>query len=42
MLLYPDGAYAYWSNVYDGYQFIAGQGIVNKLSFLPESALPKP
>ena len=42
MLLYPDGAYAYWSNVYDGYKFIAGQGIINKLSFLPESALPKP
>ena len=42
MLLYPDGAYAYWSNVYDGYTFIAGQGIINKLSFLPASAQPKP
>ena len=42
MLLYPDGAYAYSSNVYDGYTFIAGQGLINKLSFLPASAQPKP
>ena len=37
---YPDGNYAYWSSVYDNLAFIAGQGVVNKLSFLPESARP--
>jgi peptide/nickel transport system substrate-binding protein len=40
VLLYPDGIYAYWANVYDNYAFIAGDGIINKLSFLPESARP--
>lgn len=38
ILVYPDGVYAYWSSVYDNLAFIAGQGPVNKLSFLyPES-----
>ena len=40
VLMYPDGVYAYWSSVYDNLAFIAGQGVVNKLSFLPESARP--
>jgi peptide/nickel transport system substrate-binding protein len=40
VLLYPDGLFAYWGDVYDNYAFITGQGIVNKLSFLPESARP--
>jgi len=40
ILAYPDGNYAYWSSVYDNLAYIAGQGVVNKLSFLPESARP--
>jgi hypothetical protein len=40
MLAYPDGAYVYNSEVYSDYEFIAGQGIVSKLSFLPASARP--
>lgn len=39
-LLYPDGAYAYRSDVYGGWTFISGQGIVSKLSLLPEDARP--
>jgi peptide/nickel transport system substrate-binding protein len=39
-LLYSDGLYPYWSTVYDKYVFISGQGIVNKLSFLPVEAQP--
>ena len=40
LLAYPDGAYVYDSSVYAGWEFIAGQGIVNKLSLLPPSARP--
>lgn len=40
MLLYPDGAYAYRSDVYDGWQFITGQGVVDKTSLLPPEARP--
>jgi len=40
MLLYPDGNYAYRADVYDGWAFIAGQGVVNKLSLLPSEARP--
>lgn len=40
MLLYPDGAYAYNANVYDGWRFMTGQGVFHKLSFLPEEAQP--
>lgn len=40
MLLYPDGAYAYNSMVYDGWVFMTGQGVFHKLSFLPEEARP--
>jgi peptide/nickel transport system substrate-binding protein len=40
VLLYPDGLFAYWGEVHDDYAFIAGQGIVNKLSFLPQTARP--
>ena len=40
MLAYPDGAYVYNSDVYADWEFIAGQGIVNKLSLLPVSARP--
>ena len=40
LLLYPDGAYVYDSTVYSDWEFIAGQGIVSKLSLLPPSARP--
>jgi len=40
LLLYPDGAYAYRSTVYDGWAFMSGQGIFHKLSLLPEAARP--
>lgn len=40
MLAYPDGAYAYDSSVYDGWEFIAGQGIVSKVSLLAPEARP--
>ncbi len=40
LLLYPDGAYVYDSSVYADWEFIAGQGIVSKLSLLPPSARP--
>ena len=40
LLAYPDGAYVYDSSVYAGWEFIAGQGIVSKLSLLPPSARP--
>lgn len=39
-LLYPDGLYAYNSGVYADWEFIAGQGVVNKLSLLPAAARP--
>ncbi|MEE8601780.1 ABC transporter substrate-binding protein [Euzebya tangerina] len=39
-LLYRDGAYAYNSEVYGEWEFIAGQGIVSKLSLLPAEARP--
>jgi peptide/nickel transport system substrate-binding protein len=40
LLAYPDGAYVYNSEVYAGWEFIAGQGIVSKVSLLPASARP--
>ncbi len=40
LLLYPDGAYAYWSDMYDGWAFMTGQGVFHKLSFLPEESRP--
>lgn len=40
MLLYPDGAYTYWGDVYDGWLFMTGQGVFHKLSLLPEEARP--
>lgn len=40
LLAYPDGVYVYDSSVYDGWEFIAGQGIVSKLSLLPPPARP--
>ncbi|MDT8305389.1 MAG: ABC transporter substrate-binding protein [Anaerolineae bacterium] len=40
LLLYPDGAYTFWGDVYDGWQFMTGQGIFHKLSLLPEEARP--
>ncbi len=33
-LLYPDGVYAFNAEAYDGWVFVKGQGIFNKLSFL--------
>lgn len=40
MLLYPDGAYAFRPDVYDGWAFITGLGVVDKTSLLPPSARP--
>lgn len=40
VLLYPDGAYVYWSSVYDDWLFMTGQGVFHKLSLLPQSARP--
>jgi peptide/nickel transport system substrate-binding protein len=40
LLLCPDGAYAYRSDVYDGWQFITGLGIFDKTSLLPAEARP--
>ncbi len=40
LLLYPDGAYVYDSSTYADWEFIAGQGIVSKLSLLPPAARP--
>ena len=40
LLAYPDGAYVYNSDVYADWEFIAGQGIVSKVSMLPPSARP--
>ncbi len=40
MLMYPDGVYAYRASVYDNLAFMSGQGVVHKLSFLPETARP--
>ncbi|MEZ4640292.1 MAG: ABC transporter substrate-binding protein [Caldilineaceae bacterium] len=35
-LYYADGIYAYQADVYSGYVFVKGQGIINKHSFLPQ------
>lgn len=35
MLLYPDGSYAYRPGVYADWEFMTGQGVFHKLSFLP-------
>ena len=40
LLLYPDGAYAYRPDVYDGWVFITGLGIVDKISLLPPDIRP--
>ena len=40
LLAYPDGAYVYNSDVYADWEFIAGQGVVSKVSLLPASARP--
>ncbi len=40
LLLYPDGAYAYNAAIYDGWAFMAGQGVFHKLSLLPAAAQP--
>jgi peptide/nickel transport system substrate-binding protein len=40
LLLYPDGAYAYWSEVYSDWEFMTGQGVFHKLSFLPTESRP--
>jgi len=39
-LVYPKAAFAYRPAIYDGWQFIAGSGILDKRSFLPRSGLP--
>ncbi|MFP5332858.1 MAG: ABC transporter substrate-binding protein [Acidimicrobiia bacterium] len=40
MLAYPDGAYAFNSETYADWEFIAGQGIVSKVSLLAPYARP--
>lgn len=40
LLAYPDGVYVYNSDVYRDWEFIAGQGIVSKLSLLPPDVRP--
>lgn len=40
LLAYPDGVYVYNSEVYADWEFIAGQGIVSKLSLLPADVRP--
>ena len=40
LLAYPDGAYVYNSEVYADWEFIAGQGIVSKVSLIPASGRP--
>lgn len=40
LLAYPDGAYVYNSDVYADWEFIDGQGIVSKVSLLPQDARP--
>jgi peptide/nickel transport system substrate-binding protein len=37
-LAYPNGAYAVRTSVYAGWAFMTGQGVMHKLSFLPEDA----
>lgn len=39
-LVYPDGNYAYWADVYDNWVFVAGQGVLSRLSFLPATSHP--
>jgi peptide/nickel transport system substrate-binding protein len=39
-LVYPNGNYAYWSTVYDNWVFVAGQGVLSRLSFLPKTSHP--
>jgi len=39
-LVYPKAAFAYRPAIYDGWQFVAGSGILDKRSFLPRSGLP--
>lgn len=40
LLAYPDGAYVYNSDVYADWEFIAGQGIVSKVSLLAPGDRP--
>ena len=40
LLAYPDGAYVYNSDVYSAWEFIAGQGIVSKVSLLAPGDRP--
>lgn len=40
LLAYPDGAYVYNSDVYAAWEFIAGQGIVSKVSLLAPGDRP--
>ncbi|CAN5456306.1 ABC transporter substrate-binding protein [soil metagenome] len=37
-LFYPKGAFAYRPSIYDGWVYVAGTGILDKRSFLPQSA----
>lgn len=39
-LVYPNGNYAYWAEVYDGWVFVTGQGVLSRLSFIPASSQP--
>ena len=37
-LFYPEGAYAYRQDVFDGWVYQAGQGILNKMSYVAPSS----
>ena len=39
-LLYADATFAYRPSAYDGWQFVAGSGIIDKRSFLPHGEAP--
>jgi peptide/nickel transport system substrate-binding protein len=39
-LVYPNGNYAYWAEIYDGWVFVTGQGVLSRLSFLPAASHP--
>ncbi|MGH2984746.1 MAG: ABC transporter substrate-binding protein [Solirubrobacterales bacterium] len=41
-LVFPQGAFAYVSSVYDGWIYVKGSGILDKRSFLPDEARANP
>jgi peptide/nickel transport system substrate-binding protein len=41
-LIYPEGAYAYAPEAYDGWVYVKGEGILDKRSFLPNDPAREP